>query len=261
MAPQAVAQPSPRARAGSEHGGAHAGGGHTVAPATCESEPRARFPFFAGTLTALSKLRTSVWAPLVLRVAVGGALALGLAAVGTASLEHLPSGSALQAGALAERGLGWLAAGPAAPSSEPHRPHTATSAAPAPDGAAKAPPAASAAAPAPCPSTDAAKPAENGVTADGKVILNTATENELIRLPGIGQRRAEAIIELRERLKRFKKPTDLLRVRGIGIRGLKRMLPMLVVDPPAPPAPPSGEQAPNTQKRNDAKAPAAPGTS
>jgi len=37
-------------------------------------------------------------------------------------------------------------------------------------------------------------------------------------------------------------------VRGIGIRGLKRMLPMLVVDPPAPPAPPSGEQAPNTQK-------------
>jgi competence protein ComEA len=51
-------------------------------------------------------------------------------------------------------------------------------------------------------------------------------------LPGVGERRAEAIVKLRARLKRFRRPTDLLRVRGIGVRSLKRMLPHLVLDPP-----------------------------
>ncbi len=79
-----------------------------------------------------------------------------------------------------------------------------------------------------------------GVTSDGKVILNTASAAELRRLPGVGQKRAEKIIELRTRLKRFKKTTDLLRIRGIGVKSLKRMLPHLVLDVPEPadPAPP-----------------------
>jgi competence protein ComEA len=54
-----------------------------------------------------------------------------------------------------------------------------------------------------------------------------------MRLPGIGRRRAEAIVELRKRLKRFRTANDLLRVRGIGPKSLKRMLPQLVVDAPA----------------------------
>jgi competence protein ComEA len=76
------------------------------------------------------------------------------------------------------------------------------------------------------------RPAGPGVTADGKVILNLATADELRRLPGIGQRRAEAIVALRERLKRFRKVNDLLRVRGLGPRGLKRIQPHVVIDPP-----------------------------
>jgi competence protein ComEA len=72
-----------------------------------------------------------------------------------------------------------------------------------------------------------------GVTEDGKVILNVAGPEVLTRLPGVGERRAEAIVQLRQRLKRFRQPSDLLRVRGIGVKSLKRMLPHLVLDPPA----------------------------
>jgi competence protein ComEA len=64
------------------------------------------------------------------------------------------------------------------------------------------------------------------------VILNTASVEDFDRLPGIGKSRAEAIVALRERLGRFRKPTDLLRVRGIGVRSLKKLLPLIVVDPP-----------------------------
>jgi competence protein ComEA len=67
------------------------------------------------------------------------------------------------------------------------------------------------------------------------VVLNHADVGELMRLPGIGRRRAEAIIELRTRLGGFERPSDLLRVRGIGTRSLERLLPLIVLDePPAP---------------------------
>src|SRR5262245_14614145 len=79
-----------------------------------------------------------------------------------------------------------------------------------------------------------ARPPGAGITPDGKVILNVATPDELRRLPGVGKRRAEAIVALRERLKRFRRVSDLLRVRGLGARGLKRIQPMVVLDPPAP---------------------------
>lgn len=71
-----------------------------------------------------------------------------------------------------------------------------------------------------------------------KIYLNVATAEELQRLPGVGQKRAEAIIELRTRLKGFKRVTDLLRVKGIGPRGLKRMLPLLELNPPGDGGPP-----------------------
>jgi competence protein ComEA len=74
----------------------------------------------------------------------------------------------------------------------------------------------------------AAKP--SGITPDGKVVLNMASADELTKLPGVGMKRALAIVALRTKLKRFKHPTDLLRVKGIGPRGLQRMLPHLVLD-------------------------------
>lgn len=77
-----------------------------------------------------------------------------------------------------------------------------------------------------------------GLTEDGRVILNLATLEDLRHLPGVGQKRAETILALRQKLGKFKRPSDLLRVRGIGARRLKQLLPKLVVDaPPTTPTP------------------------
>ena len=93
---------------------------------------------------------------------------------------------------------------------------------------------------------EAQKKPPEGLTSDGKVILNVANAEVLTQLPGVGNRRAEAIIALRERLKGFRRPSDLLRVRGIGVRSLKRMLPHLVLDAPkpGPPTPPGAPKPP-----------------
>ncbi|MBW2457038.1 MAG: helix-hairpin-helix domain-containing protein [Deltaproteobacteria bacterium] len=74
------------------------------------------------------------------------------------------------------------------------------------------------------------------LTADGKVILNLASVTDLVRLPGIGQKRGQAIVELRKRLGgRFRRVRDLLRIRGIGYRTMKRIEPLVVLDPPPQP--------------------------
>jgi competence protein ComEA len=86
---------------------------------------------------------------------------------------------------------------------------------------------------APMPSDGGATPSA-GLTPDGKVILNRASADELRKLPGVGAKRAQAIVELRTRLGgRFKRVSDLLRVKGIGPKGLKKMEPHLVLDAPA----------------------------
>ena len=68
------------------------------------------------------------------------------------------------------------------------------------------------------------------MAADGKVILNLATEEDLRRLPGVGHGRATAILALRGRLKKFTRVEDLLKVKGIGRRGLARLRPLVRVD-------------------------------
>jgi len=75
-----------------------------------------------------------------------------------------------------------------------------------------------------------APPASNAVAADGKVILNLAAEDDLRRLPGIGRTRAQAILALRGRMKKFTQVEDLLKVKGIGRRSLARLRPMIRVD-------------------------------
>jgi competence protein ComEA len=59
------------------------------------------------------------------------------------------------------------------------------------------------------------------------VNINTATEQELQLLPGVGPARAAAIVELRSQLKSFKKVEDLMRVKGIGRKTLKKLEPMV----------------------------------
>jgi competence protein ComEA len=77
---------------------------------------------------------------------------------------------------------------------------------------------------------------------DDPVVLNTATTEDLRRLPGIGEKRATAILALRARLGRFRAVEDLLKVKGIGRATLRRLRPMIRIDPS--PVPDAGAQAP-----------------
>ena len=51
---------------------------------------------------------------------------------------------------------------------------------------------------------------------DGKVNINTATVEELKTLKGVGEKKAEAIIEYRNKNGSFKTKEDLMKVHGIG---------------------------------------------
>ncbi|MEQ9501810.1 MAG: helix-hairpin-helix domain-containing protein [Deltaproteobacteria bacterium] len=61
-----------------------------------------------------------------------------------------------------------------------------------------------------------------------KLDLNTATIAQLVKLPGVGPKRADAIVKLRERVP-FRRVRDLLRVRGIGRKSLARLRPLVRV--------------------------------
>jgi len=66
---------------------------------------------------------------------------------------------------------------------------------------------------------DAAIPAgatSKEATKEGKVNINTATVEELKTLKGVGEKKAEAIIEYRKKNGSFKTKEDLMKVRGIG---------------------------------------------
>ena len=66
-------------------------------------------------------------------------------------------------------------------------------------------------------------------TPDDPVDLNTARIEDLRRLPGVGAKRAEAILALRARLPggRFRQIEDLLKVKGIGRAMIKRLHPLI----------------------------------
>lgn len=66
--------------------------------------------------------------------------------------------------------------------------------------------------------------------AEKSINLNTATKEELMSLPGIGEATATNIIVLREKLKGFRKPEDLLRVKGIGSKKLDKIIKYIFID-------------------------------
>ena len=94
----------------------------------------------------------------------------------------------------------------------------------------------------------ASAPSRTPASSDDPVVLNTATVTDLRRLPGIGDKRANAILALRARLGRFRAVEDLLKVKGIGRAMLKRLRPLVRVDPglaPGDAGAPAGAVAPS----------------
>jgi competence protein ComEA len=161
----------------------------------------------------------SAWAPLAGRAAAYLCGFVALALVGSGRLSAWMSPASRIAIPVAE------AAAPPVPSasaraSPPPLPPPANSAdadagAPAEDGGA---------------GEDGGAATGRGVSADGRVILNLATEEDLRRLPGVGPKRAKAILALRTRLKRFGRVEDLLKVKGLGRRSMARLRPLVQVD-------------------------------
>lgn len=68
-----------------------------------------------------------------------------------------------------------------------------------------------------------------GITADGKVNLNTATKEQLTTLPGIGDAKADAILTYREEHGMFAKPEDIKNVSGIGDATYQKLSDLITV--------------------------------
>jgi len=59
--------------------------------------------------------------------------------------------------------------------------------------------------------------------------VNTASAKELAQLPGIGDKIAAEIVEYRTKSGPFKKPEDLLKVKGIGDKKLEAIKGLIVI--------------------------------
>lgn len=171
------------------------------------------------------RLRHGVWAPVALRATAIGLGMLGLAAIGAWS-TLAGAGTAVPAApsavAAPQKTTTPVVGSSTAVTNTPAAPG-ATSNAPAMVGSGLGEP------------SPASGTTTSGLTADGKVILNVASAEELTKLPRVGPKRAQAIVDLRKRLGKFRQPTDLLRVRGIGRKTLRQLMPSFILDAPAAP--------------------------
>jgi len=98
-------------------------------------------------------------------------------------------------------------------------------------GTAAAPPSEGVALPVSSPSA-AGAPAATAPVGAGTVNLNTATVEELVRLPGVGPGRAGAICAFRERHGPFKRLDELDRVKGFGRKLIARLRPFVALSGP-----------------------------
>jgi competence protein ComEA len=61
------------------------------------------------------------------------------------------------------------------------------------------------------------------------VNLNTATAAQLEKLPGIGARTAQLIVEHRQKNGNFKKVEELMNIKGIGEKSFLKLKPLVTV--------------------------------
>jgi competence protein ComEA len=81
-----------------------------------------------------------------------------------------------------------------------------------------------------------------------RIDLNRASTVELMRLPGVGQKKAQAIVALRAR-QPFKKPEDVVAVKGLGPAWFAKVKAHLVVGAPLPAAPPTAPAVAATARK------------
>ena len=60
----------------------------------------------------------------------------------------------------------------------------------------------------------------------GKISINTADAKVLTQIPGVGPKTAKSIVDYRKKNGKFKSFDDLLKVKGIGKKSLKKMKPL-----------------------------------
>ena len=86
--------------------------------------------------------------------------------------------------------------------------------------------------------SDTASGAASSSEPQEKLDLNTATQEELDALPGIGPVKAEAILQYREESGPFRTVEEIMEVEGIGEKTLEQLRPYVTVEgePSSPPA-------------------------
>ena len=77
----------------------------------------------------------------------------------------------------------------------------------------------------PLPTVDSSRP--DSLLEGERINVNTAGYYDLMRLPGIGEKRARAILDWREEHGGFSAPEQLLEIRGIGEKILEGLLPYI----------------------------------
>ena len=74
---------------------------------------------------------------------------------------------------------------------------------------------------------------QTATPASGPVVnLNTATQAELEKLPGVGPATAKQILEYRQKNGGFKKVEELMNIKGIGEKSFLKLKPLVTVAPP-----------------------------
>ncbi|AQT68669.1 ComE operon protein 1 [Anaerohalosphaera lusitana] len=65
---------------------------------------------------------------------------------------------------------------------------------------------------------------------EDRIDVNAADAESLVRLPGIGPSKAEAIVEYREEARKFERVEDMEDVKGIGPKTVEKLRPFLRFD-------------------------------
>ncbi|NCB63950.1 MAG: ComEA family DNA-binding protein [Clostridia bacterium] len=82
----------------------------------------------------------------------------------------------------------------------------------------------------PAPSKEASEAAGPAPGSSAKININTAAAEELMGLPGIGEKRAQDIVADREKNGPFRIAEDITRVKGIGEGTLAELIGYITVD-------------------------------